>query len=75
MEKKKIKKLFKDKKYVDYPYLINQYSFSWVKNVLSKQNFKIIEIQKDKATQGRMKKIYPKINRKFYIIIAKKNVI
>ena len=37
---KKIKKLFKDKKYVDYPYLINQYSFSWVKNVLSNKILK-----------------------------------
>jgi hypothetical protein len=73
--KKKIKKLFNNKKYVDNPYYINQYSFSWVKNLLLKQNFKIIEIQKDKATEGRIKRIYPEIYRKFYIIIAKKNVI
>ena len=54
MEKKN-KKLFKDK--ICRLSLFNKSIFFFVgKNVLSKQNFKIIEIQKDKATQGEWKK-------------------
>lgn len=70
--KKKIRKLFRDKRFVDNPYFINQFSFSWLKNKLIKKKFTRIEIFKDKATKGKTKLIYPKIKRRFYIIIATK---
>lgn len=73
--KNKIKKLFKNKKYIDNPYYINQFTFNWLKAKLRKFNFKISKIIKDKATNGKIRKIYPNIKRKFYIIVATKNEI
>mgnify|MGYP001161036474 CR=1 FL=1 len=70
--KKKIKKLFSDKKFVDNPYFINQFSFNWLKNKLIKRKFKNIEILKDKATKGKVRSIYPGLKRKFSIVVAKK---
>lgn len=70
--KKKIRKLFSDKKFVDNPYFINQFSFNWLKNKLIKTKFKKIEILKDKATKHKTKLIYPKLKRKFYITVAVK---
>lgn len=70
--RKNIKKLFKNKNYVDNPYYINQFDFKWIKKKLSKKNFKILKIYKDKATKNKSTMIYPKIKRKFYIIVAKK---
>ena len=71
--KKKIKKLFSDKKYVDNPYYINQFTFSWLKTKFKNHNFKISKIINDQATNGKMKKIYPNIKRKFYIVVAIKD--
>ena len=73
--KKKIKKLFKDKKYVDNPYYVNQFTFSWLKNKLKKYDFREMTIVKDLATKGKKRLIYPEIKRKFYIVIAQKDVV
>jgi len=73
--RKKIKKLFKDKKYVDNPYYVNQFTFSWLKNKLKKYDFKEMTIVKDLATKGKKRLIYPEIKRKFYIVIAQKDVV
>ena len=70
--KKKIKKLFKNKKYVDRPYFINQFKVSWIKKKLEDFNFKNIEIIKDNATKGKVRSIYPGLKRKFSIVVAKK---
>tara|TARA_B100000900_G_C20510608_1_gene687823 strand:+ start:234 stop:896 length:663 start_codon:yes stop_codon:yes gene_type:complete len=70
---RKIKKLFKNRNFVDNPYYINQFSFSWIKKKLSNQNFKKINIYKDKATKGKSRMIYPGIDRKFFIITAEKH--
>tara|TARA_B100002051_G_C16543512_1_gene538802 strand:- start:136 stop:789 length:654 start_codon:yes stop_codon:yes gene_type:complete len=69
---KKIRKLFKNKKYVDRPYFINQFKVSWIKKKLESFNFKNIEIIKDNATKGKVRSIYPGLKRKFSIIVAKK---
>tara|TARA_B100002051_G_C16736043_1_gene641254 strand:+ start:704 stop:1387 length:684 start_codon:yes stop_codon:yes gene_type:complete len=71
--KKMIKKLFTDKKYVDNPYYINQFTFSWLETKFKHHNFKISKINNDRATNSKMRTIYPKIKRKFYIVIATKN--
>lgn len=69
---KKIRKLFKNKKYVDRPYYINQFKVSWIKKKLENFNFKNVEIIKDNATKGKLRSIYPGLKRKFSIIVAKK---
>ena len=71
--KKEIRKLFNDNNFVDNPYYINQFTFSWIKKKLFEKNFKYINIYKDKATKGKLRMIYPKIQRKFFIIAAQKN--
>ena len=70
--KKKIIKIFKNKKYIDNPYYINQYSFKWMINKLKAYNFTEIKFMKDKATKGKMKNIWPSIKRRFYIVQASK---
>lgn len=71
--KKEIRKLFNDNNFVDSPYYINQFTFSWIKKKLFEKNFKYINIYTDKATKGKLRMIYPKIQRKFFIIAAQKN--
>ena len=41
-------------------------------NKLKAYNFTDIKFVKDRATKGKMKNIWPSINRKFYIVQASK---
>ena len=73
--KKKIVKLFKNKKYVDNPYHINQFSFNWIEKKLKKHNFFDISFIKDLATKGKTRTVWPSVKRKFYILQADKRQI
>lgn len=73
--KKKIVKLFKNKKYVDNPYHINQFSFNWIEKKLKKHNFFDISFIKDMATKGKTRTVWPSVKRKFYILQADKRQI
>ena len=68
---KKIRKLFKNKKYVDRPYFINQFKVSWIKKKLESFNFKNIEIIKDNATKGKVRSIYPGLKKRVLFNIVK----
>ena len=64
--------VYKNKKEKIKGYWINEYSIKKIQGLLISENFSIIKIFEDRATKGKMHEVYPKIKRKFSIILAKK---